>query len=511
MSESLFPDVEVDPGEMEREEAPTGRRKLKVINRAQRLMMPLDVDTLIPIDHKARAIWDLSGQLDLIAFERGLKTEEGGKGAPAWSPRLLLSVWVYALSEGIRTARTIARMMEYEPGLRWLAGLERVNHHTLSDFLTENGEGVRRFMADMLAMLEHAGQVDLERVMHDGTKVRAQAGTGSFRREKTIRERLERARALVAQVEQADGEAEDARREAAQKRAAREQAERLERALEELKKVQAEEAKKAPEEMRVSITDPDARVMKHADRAIVPSYNVQISTDAKETYIVGVEVGQSSSDFEQLKPAIETIEEQMGRAPQQLVVDGGYVSEENIEHAAAAGIELIGPESNGEEGRSKSALKRAGIDPAFGPKAFVVEADGSVRCPAGKLLKYKRQSRKHGKPYRQHQADGADCGSCPLRAQCCPRNPQHGRLVSIRVYPEAVAEFREKMKTERAREIYRQRPQVAEFPNARIKDRIGLRKFVLRGLHKVRIEALWACLTFNVVQWICKCWAPAAT
>jgi transposase len=509
MSDILFPELEVDRGEVKGEEVRTGRRKLRAINRAQRRLVPLDVEALIPIDHKARAIWDLAGRLDLSAFERGLKTEEGSKGAPAWSPRLLLSVWVYALSEGIRTARSIARMMEYEPGLRWLAGLEQVNHHTLSDFLTGNGEGVRRLMADMLAMLEHAGQVDLERVMHDGTKVRAQAGAGSFRREKTIRERLKQARVLVAQLEGADGEAEDARREAARKRAAREQAERLERALEELKQAQAEEREKAPEEVRVSISDPDARVMRHGDCAIAPSYNVQISTDAKQTFIIGVEVSQSSSDFEQLKPAIETIEGQMGRVPQQLVVDGGYVSEENIEGMAAAGIELIGPESNGEEGRSKSALKRAGIDPAFGPKAFVVEADGSVRCPAGKLLKYERQSRKHGKQYRQYRADGADCGSCPLRALCCPRKPKEGRLVSIRVYPEAVMKFREKMKTEQARRIYRQRSQVAEFPNACIKQRIGLRKFMLRGLHKVRLEALWACLTFNVVQWIGKCWAPA--
>jgi len=494
-----------------RGESPRGPRKLKAINRAQYRMVALDVESLIPPGHKARAIWDLAGRFDLSGFEEGLKTEEGRKGAPAWSPRLLLSVWVYALSEGVRTARTIERMTGYEPGLRWLTGLKQINHHTLSDFLAENGDAVRKFMADMLAMLEHAGQVDLEQVMHDGTKVRASAGAGSFRREKTIRERLRRAQELVSQAERGDTKEELTRREAARKRAEREQKERLERALEELKKVQAEDGRKPPEEVRVSLTDPEARVMRHGDCAIAPSYNVQISTDAKETYIVGVEVSQSSSDFEELVPAVEAIEEQTGRAPKQMVVDGGYISEENIEKVTEKGIELIGPESIGEEGRSKSALKRAGIDPAFGPKAFVAEADGSVRCPAGKLLKYKRQSRKHGKPYRQHQADGADCGSCPLRAQCCPRNPQHGRLVSIRVYPEAVAEFREKMKTERAREIYRQRPQVAEFPNARIKDRIGLRKFVLRGLHKVRIEALWACLTFNVVQWICKCWAPAAT
>jgi hypothetical protein len=49
---------------------------------------------------------------------------------------------------------------------------------------------------------------------------------------------------------------------------------------------------------------------------------------------------------------------------------------------------------------------------------------------------------------------------------------------------------------------------VAEFPNAWIKDKIGLRQFRLRGLVKVTLEAVWACLTYNVCQWIRLCWKP---
>jgi Transposase DDE domain len=66
----------------------------------------------------------------------------------------------------------------------------------------------------------------------------------------------------------------------------------------------------------------------------------------------------------------------------------------------------------------------------------------------------------------------------------------------------AVAAFRAKMETEEAQQIYRQRGAVAEFPNAWIKDKIGLRQFHLRGLIKVSMEALWVCLTYNIKQWI---------
>ena len=58
--------------------------------------------------------------------------------------------------------------------------------------------------------------------------------------------------------------------------------------------------------------------------------------------------------------------------------------------------------------------------------------------------------------------------------------------------------FRAKMETEEAKEIYKQRSEVAEFPNAWIKEKIGLRQFRLRGLVKVTLEAMWACLTYNI-------------
>ena len=110
--------------------------------------------------------------------------------------------------------------MEWEPGLQWLSGLEKINHHTLSDFRVEHKQALDELFAQLLAMLESAGVVSLEQVMHDGTKIRALAGADSFRREKTLRERLREARALVAQMgdPQAEAPARN-RKQAAQERA----------------------------------------------------------------------------------------------------------------------------------------------------------------------------------------------------------------------------------------------------------------------------------------------------
>ena len=62
------------------------------------------------------------------------------------------------------------------------------------------------------------------------------------------------------------------------------------------------------------------------------------------------------------------------------------------------------------------------------------------------------------------------------------------------------------METAAAKRIYKRRGEVAEFPNAWIKEKLGIRKFRLRGLAKAGMEAVWACLTYNVMQWIRLSW-----
>src|ERR1039458_2714574 len=135
---------------------PTAKPKLKAIDREQGLLRPVIVDELVAEDHKVRAIWDLTGELDLSGFYRKIRSKEGKAGSPAWDPRLLLSVWLYAYSEQVTSAREVARLMEYEPGLMWLSGLGEVNYHKLSEFRAEYPEELRQLMAELpIVMVTH--------------------------------------------------------------------------------------------------------------------------------------------------------------------------------------------------------------------------------------------------------------------------------------------------------------------------------------------------------------------
>jgi transposase len=488
----------------------TAPLKLKVIDRSQLQLMALDVDSLIAPDHKARAIWDLSGTVGLTLFYTNIRSQAGQPGRQHNDPRLLISLWLYGYSEGISSARELSREMEHEPGLRWLAGLEVVNHTTLSDFRKDHREGLDAVFTQLLAVMEGAGLVSLEQVMQDGTKIQAQASGNSFRREKTIRERLQQAREVVRELGNPDDEEKTSRRQAARRRAAEQQLERLEAATRELQQIQqSKHSDEEKAEARVSITEPEARIMKHGnDGGIAPSYNLQITTDAGQKVIVNQALTTSSSDGSvNLTEVMVQVEGNLDRKPDQLVADGGYTNKKNIIDLANAGVDFIGSLPD-KEVRQAANLKAAGIAEEFAGHRFTKTTEGNaLLCPAGKRLDYSQIQHKRGNGYEVYKAQASDCRACEFHQQCCPKGFQNGRTVCLMISePPQVTAFREKMQTTAAKQAYQNRGAVAEFPNAWLKEKFGIRKFRLRGLVKAGVEALWGCLTYNVMQWIRLVW-----
>jgi transposase len=482
--------------------------RLKRVDRNQMLMRSVDIEQLIEEDHPARAIWDFTGELDLSPYEEKIEAVQGGAGRASWDRRLLVSLWIYAYSRGLSSAREISRRCEYEPAFQWLCGMEVINYHTLSDFRVAHDQELTELFTHSLGVLSAEGLITLKRVVHDGTKIKACAGADSFRREDTLQTHLEAARQQVQAMDDPCAD-QPARQQAARQRAARERQQRLEHALEELTKIRENKSDtKAQESARASRTDPEARIMKQGDGGYAPSYNVQISTDAAHKIIVGVGLSQISSDYGELMPAMERVEENLGQRPEQVVTDGGFTSRQNIVAAANQGIDLIGSLDEHRE-QAVGQMKRRGVAPEFYPEAFQYEAEQDCfRCPTGAVLKYVSQEKRPGVMHYQYRAETAVCAGCPFREQCCPQNVGKGRSVIRAVEAPEVQAFKQKMQTPEAQAIYRQRGALAEFPNAWIKAKLGLRQFRVRGRIKARMEALWACLTYNIQQWIRLIWRP---
>lgn len=482
--------------------------RVKPVERNQLVLRPVDVEQLVGPDHPARAIWQLVSQRELTRFYERIEAVEGVAGRPATDPRLLISLWVYAYMDGTPSAREIAQRCEYHPAYQWLTGAGTVCAHTLSDFRTAYGEALKELATQVLALLAHEGMVELEQVTQDGTKIRASAGADTFRRESTIQKHLEQARQRLEAMEGEDSEALSQRTIQARQRAARERLSRLEKAQQELEKVRQTRTAEEKPQARVSLTDPEARIMKQNDGGFAPSYNVQLTTDAKQTVIVGVEVTQEGGDAGQLQPAMERLQQEAGRAPQQAIVDGGYTSRDNIVAMAERGIDLFGPPLEGQV-QKQTLYQIRGVAPEFRPELFAFDATtNTYTCPEGKSLRYKTRQVLVGQTKYTYVADVGDCAACPQKARCCPTTTKGGRsLVRTEDGPEMVA-FRAKMETPEGKTVYKKRGPVAEFPHLCLKQRFGLRQFSVRGLEKVKVEALWVCLAYNIQQWIRLCWKP---
>jgi transposase len=460
-----------------------GRARIKPINRNQTMMRVVDVEQLIEEDHPARAIWAFVGKLDLGPFHEPIEAVEGVAGRPVWDRQLLVCLWIYAYSRGIGSAREIGRRCGYDPAFQWLTGLEQINYHTLSDFRVAHEQGLKELFIGALGVLSAEGLVSLERVMHDGTKIKACAGVDSFRREERVRAHLEAAKQQVEAMGDPQAE-ESARQHGARKRHAQERQARLEQALEELGKIRETKSATEAQKARVSLTDPPARIMKQSDGGYAPSYNVQISTEAAHKVIVGVGVSQSASDYGELAGAVEQIEENLKKKPVQMVADGGFTCRENIMQMEAQGVDFIGSMGEHNE-QSAGQLKRRGVEKAFYPQAFVYdEQQDSYQCPAGEVLRHSGQEQRPGVVQHQYRAEGKVCAQCQFKEQCCPQNASKGRSIVRAVEAPPVRAFIQKMETDQAKAIYRQRGAIAEFPNAWIKEKLGLATISCAGIGK---------------------------
>ena len=313
-------------------------------------IMIRDLDSLLPQDHLARAIWAIVESLDLSAFYAPIKAVVGEPGHPASDPKVLVALWIYATADGVGKARELDRLCNEHDAYRWLCGGVPINYHMLSDFRVEHRQSLDALMTKILAAMMAEGFVSLDRVAQDGMRVRASAGAGSFRREGKLKELLakaeEQVKRLSAEVDDLEEPQSEpsAREEGARERAARERQERIERALAELPG--AREAKKTAKERenaRVSTTDPEARVMKMADGGFRPAFNVELATDTKSQVITGVEVINRGTDADQASPMLEQVEERSGKTPQDYLADGGFATLGEVDRFAAAGVTFYAP------------------------------------------------------------------------------------------------------------------------------------------------------------------------
>ena len=376
----------------------SGSPRLREPVRDQVELRAVDLEALLPAEHSARVIWAYVQRLDLSALEETVRARAHGPGQAPVSPRLQLALWLFATSQGVGSARALARLCESHDAYRWLCGGVSVNYHSLSEFRTAYPELLEQLLEEHVASLSVAGVIDLDEVVQDGVRVRASAGTSSFRRRKKLHKELKKAKRLVEHLRQEnddDPDASNRRIRAAEERAAREREARVAAALQQLAAIEAHRARRGREnrsnrkkgskrsEPRASTTDPQARVMKMADGGFRPAYNCQVASVAQGQIAVAVDVTTVGSDRGLMRPMQERLAGSYGRAKRYLV-DGGFNKNEDIEWAAGQGIKVYGPPANSKHGTDPYAPR-----PEDGPGMAAWRK--RMKSPHGKSV-YKRRA-----------------------------------------------------------------------------------------------------------------------
>jgi hypothetical protein len=224
-------------------------------------------------------------------------------------------------------------------------------------------------------------------------------------------------------------------------------------------------------------------------------------TDLKTDLILAYTICPCASDSGQLVPLIDLTEATTGRRLRDVLTDAGYPSGEDLAACAARGVIIYSPWQENSFTSKKKAAK--GAPPILPKDQFRWDAENrQYVCPQGHRLSYagktsKQKNNGESVPLEVYQADGADCGGCPLRAQCV-QSQCGARSVRRRPHEEHVEALKERMKTPEAKALYKQRSQSVERSHADQKEHRGLRKFSGRGQLRAAAQAGLSILVHNL-------------
>jgi len=318
------------------------REGVRVIgpDRAQLRWDMVDLDSQLPDDHRARLVWAYVEGLDVSDFYDRIKARDAVAGRPATDPLVVLAVWLYATLEGIGSARAIDRLCQQHAAYRWLCGGAPINHDLLAGFRRENAASLDRLLTQSVTGLIAEKLVSLEELAIDGTKVRALAGRGSMCKRKRL-ESIERAVAeqvveLKRELDTDPAEPERRRKKRALQ-AAQERARRVARARQKLAELEQEKAARAKThakaeaekgEPKVSVSDPEARLMRLSDGAVAPAWNVQVAT--ANGFIIAIDPTDRRNDGGLAPGLVETTAKRCGRVPQRLLADTTAMTQQDI-------------------------------------------------------------------------------------------------------------------------------------------------------------------------------------
>jgi transposase len=500
-------------------------------------LWPRMLEEAVPVDHPVRLLDEL---IESDAFASTFKEWANGyvlvEGQPPYHPKDLTKLYIYGLLNRIRSSRQLEAACYNRVDVIWLMSGQAPDHSTIAGFVTQHKKRLREFFRTVLQVGIRARLVSLNHACVDGSKIEAQAGRGSVKTEETIRKELHEVDEKIAQLEAQwennekqetnmfgdstpcapDGQGDPKKRLAKVK----EQQKRMREALKSIERRQEEAGREKPRPI-ASVTDPDSRVMPGKSGPSRPNYNVQIAVETQSGMIVAADVNDQPDDCGSLTPMVRQTEENCGQKPKEVSADSAYNSGKELRALEEEGVKSYVPDRKtsgkamtpqqaqaveathsgepiSEEQWAALPKDKAGI---VKPVAFGYDAEGDqYRCPMGQALPYQRRvsgGGRHGSRKARLYGGCPACAGCP-RASGCYKAPAKGRTILRDEFEPYRERARQRISSADGRQKYKLRSQTVEPKFGYIKSGLGIRRFLRRGIERVKTEWIVICTAVNV-------------
>lgn len=462
-----------------------------------------NVFDLLPDDSDCFLFKDLFDALDTSSIEAKYSII----GQNAFHPMKLISILIYGYTHGVFSGRELEKNCNENLAFMYIANNNCPNYRVLLDFRKNNEEFFHECFKQTVELAIEMKLATLGHVCFDGSKLDANSSKHKAMNYKHLKEKEEvlckEIEALIAKANSCDNEEDIAYKEKTgyelsedikfneQRLATIQEAKAaLEAREEELNPGQAIDDKK-----QISFADIDARIMGNG-KNFKYSYNVQISVDSYSQIIVGQHLSQNANDKQEVKAGLESIQENTGQLPEQMSLDNGYLSGENLENLKESGIDAYVAMDRGEKSH-KESLEESERTVVKADFEYDKEQD-CFHCPGGQILVLVKQGKNERCVY---QGDADVCANCQYHARCCRSEKGNARTVTTDSYEDIRQDMRKHMEQEDSKEIYKQRKIVVEPVFGQIKNG-GFRGFSLRGKGKVAGELSLVCAAHNMKKMV---------
>jgi transposase len=449
----------------------------KKYDQKQQFLLPLNLESFVSEDHISRVINDLFDTVDINAIESTYSEE----GCPAYHPRLLLKILFYGYLINIRSSRKIGGMTETDTAFMYLAAMQKPDFHTICRFRSTHLDSIREIFSQIVALCKEMGLIGSS-ISIDGTKVKANASPKQSKSSDAIEKEIDK---ILRESIETDEYEDEIYGDSTPYRISEELVDKKHR----LEKIKAAKKKMDEEKLKkVNITDPDAKIMKHKDGSLKPSYNCQVAVDEKEQIIVAADLVDEENDLHQIEPMIENVKETLGYKPTIVLADAGYFSYDNVQFLLDEEIDAYIPDNFYE-------VEKRGKTKKFRKLLFTYdEMKDCYYCPAAFEIPFTRIQKRENEPDLRYYVCKY-CSLCVLKNAC---TDSKNRTITRDPREYLMEDMRAKLNTEEGTEQYQKRMYTIEPVFGQMKQDRGFREFLLRGKRKTKIEFLMMCTVHNI-------------